>query len=560
MEADSWAVLAAAAGKPSPRLYESWEDGRTRLFGASAKPLLRLWIDSAVWHPFALQVWMMIEAMQIPYERRVAPLSAYVKETSEVDARRLMYLEQELGAYGASADGVPYVQEAAGAAGGGGSSSSASAARTLSWGKPWGEKSAVELTKKLHKVFPHHALLPQEAGQRKVHDQMLANYPALQGAAYGVFKGRGGTASRAAEQKFVAAMDGWAAAYSGNNRSGVFFFGTLPSAVDVLLLPLLERIEANVPHPVVGGLPHLPLSKWPSLANLLEFARLDGGREFPFCSLLGDAVSVSGVRMAVTGMVDGVPAPVPPKSVEGAASKLAELKRGMSGSLRNAGGAGSSARGSARASSSSSSGFKLGGAGAASVSLGLQTKLNSTASASSRAAPPAPDGVENFADYPSACREAAARLSNNGEPVAGFAAGGSGTGRPRREAGRRGRPSADTVKAVDTLLRGVARSLIDCASSTPTAGGNEPSTAGTAQQATSIGALVAQNFGKDAAVKAAEALAFLAENTGVPRDMAVRPAAVFRAHNLLFAAGAWEAATSPSKFPPRKRENRREDL
>ena len=39
------------------------------------------------------------------------------------------------------------------------------------------------------------------------------------------------------------------------------------------MLPLLERCEANVVHPVVGGLPQLPLSRWAALAALLAAAR-----------------------------------------------------------------------------------------------------------------------------------------------------------------------------------------------------------------------------------------------------------------------------------------------
>ncbi|CAD7963216.1 unnamed protein product [Amoebophrya sp. A25] len=463
----SWEALASEAGKPAPRLYESWEDGRSRLFGA-ARPLLRLWHDVSVWHPFALQVWLLIEAMRIPHERKVVPLSMYAKAS---DSGRLETFRQEVGG---SPDGVPYIQEAA---------------KNSTWSRPWKEKSAVDLAKRLNTQFPNQALVPRSPNRRKVVDSMLKNYGGLQGAAYGILRGPDG-APQAAQEKYIKAMDAWAEVYAnrgssnltlvdsrsglpddgdgneayfgGRRTQGPFLFGARPCVVDVLLLPLLERCEANVPHPVVGGLPHLALTNWPPLDRLLAAAREDGGLNFPFCSLLGDAISVSGVRMAVTGMVAGVSLPDPPPS----------------------------------------------------TALAMQ-RVNQQ--------------DEN------ACREAASRLSNNGAPVAGFAAAGSGTGRPRQEAGRRPPPTAGQLQAVDALLRGVARSLLICGNGTATA-------AAVKSLAEDIASKAASVFGAESVRYAAQSLVFLAENTGVPRDMAVKPAAAFRAHNLLYAAAGWQAA------------------
>ena len=97
---DPWSSLAARAGPPAPRIFDQTE----RLFGAAA-PAVRLWHDSAAWHPFANQVWLLLEAMQLPYVRSVVPLSQYKKAK---DATLLASFAAALP--GQNPDSLPYVQ------------------------------------------------------------------------------------------------------------------------------------------------------------------------------------------------------------------------------------------------------------------------------------------------------------------------------------------------------------------------------------------------------------------------------------------------------------------
>lgn len=290
----SWAALATSAGVPSPRLFDQHE----RLFGA-ADPFLQLWHDSAAWHPFANQVWLLIESMRLPHIRRVVPLSQYRKPS---DGSLIAAFEKELSA---KHDAVPLVQLATGGG-------------RARFDPPLREKSAVDLLHALHVRFPERALLPQFATRRAFADALIDRYAPLQSAMYGVL---GGRASAAAQAKYARSMDEWNAAYAaprlagtddgdgdelafgGPMSGGPFLFGARPCAVDVLLLPLLERCEANVVHPIVGGLPHMPLSKWPALTELLEAARRnDVG--FEAFELLSDATTTVGIRLAVTSAND----------------------------------------------------------------------------------------------------------------------------------------------------------------------------------------------------------------------------------------------------------------
>ena len=250
---ESWDALAARAERPSARLF----DQRTRLFGATA-PKVRLWHDSAAWHPFANQVWLLLEAMRIPYTRSTVPLKSYRKPS---DGALLADFEAAL-PLGSKPDAVPYVQLASGPGG---------------WSAPLRERSALGLFGALNSQFPDHALLPHTPKRRAYAMALLDQTSALQSALYGVL---GGRASSSAQKQYVTAMcewnevlsgdakalgsrahpddgDGHPERFGGDVRGGPFVFGERACAVDVFLLPLLERCEANVPHPVVGQLPSL---------------------------------------------------------------------------------------------------------------------------------------------------------------------------------------------------------------------------------------------------------------------------------------------------------------
>jgi len=504
----SWETLAAEAGRPEPRLFEE----RDRLFGAE-QPALRLWHDAAAWHPFANQVWLLIEAMRIPHVRMLVPHPSYRKVGSEVDDARMAAFQQALPGRGASS--VPYVQLAEGRV-------SSSASAEIRWSAPLPEQSAVDLLRALHARFPAHSLLPRTPRRRAFCEELLNAYEGLQSALYGVLQIGGGRVSRSDEAAYVAAMDAFEAAYTGSPGStelalgddndgdgdvarfgglvvapeSPFLLGPSPCAVDVLLLPLLERCEANVPHPIVGtGSARLALGRWPGLARLLNAAR-SGGEGCSIAPLLSDPTTTVGIRLAVTGAVARAVLPPPPADGGAAAAVWVES---------DSAGEGAAAR-----------------------------------------------------------RDAAARLCAKGAAVARFAAGGAGTGRPRKRAkAKKGggggappspSPSSEDVGAVDAALRLAAGLMLLApapnAAPQPTCGAEgAPGDSGSGGEGSLLaraqggaGAVVGRH-GPGPARRAAEALVFLAENTGVPRDMDAPAGRAFRSH-LLLVSGALSAATA----------------
>ncbi|KAH8072115.1 chloride channel [Aureococcus anophagefferens] len=69
-----WSAIAAAAGAPAPRLAEEKE----RLFGA-AKPKVVFWRDNSMWCPYCARLWLLLEALRVPYTTKTIPLSRYLK-------------------------------------------------------------------------------------------------------------------------------------------------------------------------------------------------------------------------------------------------------------------------------------------------------------------------------------------------------------------------------------------------------------------------------------------------------------------------------------------------
>merc|ERR1719160_365488 len=165
-----WNALKEITGEPQPRLFNE----KDRLFGANA-PLLRLWHDSAAWHPFANQVWILIEEMQVPHVRATVPLDQYLKPGERVSA--------EFERLGVS---VPAIQLA-----GSGSIKSNGGTAAMSWSAPLQESSAVDICRRLHKLFPKHALLPRSPKRRAFAEALLDRYAKLQRALYGVIGGAG---------------------------------------------------------------------------------------------------------------------------------------------------------------------------------------------------------------------------------------------------------------------------------------------------------------------------------------------------------------------------------
>ncbi|KAH8058738.1 hypothetical protein JL722_5970 [Aureococcus anophagefferens] len=213
------------------------------------------------------------------------PLTAHVPPAGPATTRLAAFADALTGA---NPNGVPYVQLATAAGG---------------WGPPLRERSAVALLRALDREFPEHGLLPRAPRRRALCDELLARYADLQKALYGVL---GGKSTAAARRAYAARMDAWDACYARESdlalcpddggeapvpRDAPFLLGSL-GAIDALLLPLLERCEANVPHAVVGtGREKLALGRWPALARLLAAARRD---VCPIHALLGDPTTTLG--------------------------------------------------------------------------------------------------------------------------------------------------------------------------------------------------------------------------------------------------------------------------
>ncbi|KAH8049242.1 chloride channel [Aureococcus anophagefferens] len=106
-----WSAIAAAAGAPAPRLAEEKE----RLFGAS-KPKVVFWRDNSMWCPYCARLWLLLEALRVPYTTKTIPLSRYLKPgekkpaeyTSQVPSGVVpaLQFEQADGTYGPAVDGV----------------------------------------------------------------------------------------------------------------------------------------------------------------------------------------------------------------------------------------------------------------------------------------------------------------------------------------------------------------------------------------------------------------------------------------------------------------------
>ena len=106
-----WSAIAAAAGAPAPRLAEEKE----RLFGA-AKPKVVFWRDNSMWCPYCARLWLLLEALRVPYTTKTIPLSRYLKPgekkpaeyTSQVPSGVVpaLQFEQADGTYGPAVDGV----------------------------------------------------------------------------------------------------------------------------------------------------------------------------------------------------------------------------------------------------------------------------------------------------------------------------------------------------------------------------------------------------------------------------------------------------------------------
>lgn len=450
----SWDELQQVAGVPSPLLINQ----KTRLFGASA-PKLRLWHDSAAWHPFANQVWLLVEEMNIPHVRATVPLEQYKKPGERMPAEFTNLRSP-----------VPIVQLC-----------HATHQGSTTFGSPLGAKTAVEICRALNKAFPELALMPRTRIRRAYAERMLDEYNKIQSALYQLV----GSGGPQAEQAYIVAMNAFDGALSGcagsglslaafgddgsgnpklwggELRDGPFLFGVRPSAIDMLLLPMLERMEAFVPHKAIGNAPHLALPRWPNLHRLLLAARVPG--VCCYSEIAEDWHTVVGARLSVTGQAGRVRLPT------------------------------------------------------------------------ARDLPSAEDAARHASSTEASARnDAAARLCNNHAAVARFAASGCGLSRPRNQ--KLDAPSTAVISACDDALRFVAAALLAEASQADAAQLRSVASAAAASILTAHAQLVVASV--------VESIIFLAENIGVPRDMAILPAQAFRAHIYLIAAALCNKSAS----------------
>jgi glutathione S-transferase len=271
---------------------------------------VRLWHDSSAWHPFANQVWILLEEMQIPHVRATVPLEQYLKPGER--------MPEEFTRLGVSVPAIQVLDKVAT------SRTSTRNGTSQIWSAPLKEKSAVDIFRKLHKLFPTYALFPKMPRRKAFAEALLDQYPRLQSAAYAVMM----PARARAHEMYVSAMNHFDGAWSGDPRAnaslarfgddgdgiadnfggsleGPFLFGERPCAVDVLVLPLLERCEANIPDPRLGNAPQLSLKGWPALARLQAHARIPG--VCAYSELGTDAHTTVGIRLAVTNAITYLP-------------------------------------------------------------------------------------------------------------------------------------------------------------------------------------------------------------------------------------------------------------
>ncbi|CAK0799144.1 unnamed protein product, partial [Prorocentrum cordatum] len=434
----SWEDLQTDAGAPTPRVFEA----RQRLFGASV-PDLKFWHDAAGWCPHCMMSWVALEEMKVPYAMDTTPLRAYLKPR-EKKRQRLVPVLQLLD------DGQ--------------SSPSSWAFQDAMQGVGRGE----QVCRMLVERYPAAGLWPQAAAQRSaaedhfelfVHlQQAHSGYKRLPGGrpTWGVPPARGTRDPR--RERLIAALDGLEAALGGAAaQGGPFLLGQKPYMVDLMMLVILERVEALLLHPLLGGASGLLLGAWPRASGLLAAGRRPG-----VCSF-GELCSDAETLLAISLREDPGRTPALPlqDTLLRPRHTLQEAARAAAGHRREA------------------------------------------------------------------CAEAAARVCARHAAVVAFACCGRGCGRGADEAkaAAAAYPSGDGDPDVDLALRLVVAALL-------VPGGLE-------RRATELEAdarRAARCWGSRAS-PALLPLRFLAQNVGVPRDMAAEPAAALRAHlNLLVAA------------------------
>jgi len=403
---------------------------------------------------------LVVEKMKVPYTMKTIPLKSYMKPGDSAKREEYMKL---------CPDGfVPAVQMAARSTDG-----STEFGPALESGRKPGLNAGYEICVDLMQRLPQEFPLPRTPLRRGYGEALMKRAADFEEIAYAVMNEKPGS-----EGPFMAFMDelsevlmghpmegkvagrfawwNWGVddgdgdeeAFGGDKQAGPFMFGKHPCAADLLLLPMLERVEAYLPPDASSP---LSLEKWLAVKQMLEAARAPGACAFH--DIGADSETLRSIRARHRG---------------------------------------SAAVRSAQAAST--------------------TQLAADAASDHEAG-----------------RDAAARVVKKHHAIARFATMGAGAFRPSPA-----EVSDSVVAATEDALQLVADSLLS--------GTQEPAAAVSA--AAEAASTLASAQAADVLSETAAALLFLADNTGVPRDMGADAAKVFRAHLRLLAL-ALQALQNP---------------
>eukprot|EP00439_Symbiodinium_sp_Y106_P063013 s519_g9.t1 len=249
----NWDELASDAGSPAERIFEA----KARLFGAET-PALKFWHDAAGWCPHCMVSWVVLEEMKIPYVMDTTPLRAYLRP-GEKKRQRL-----ERSGSGSGGSGSPWVFQSAMRDVGRGEQVCAMLAERFGAKSPWPKARPewLQLFSKLQKAHSAYKRLP---GGKPT---------------WGVSPSHGRSARTAraslehlgAQEYLTSALDALEEALGASE--GSFLGGVCPHMVDLMLLPILERVEALLLHPFLASGPRL--SNWASISEMLSTGRRPG--------------------------------------------------------------------------------------------------------------------------------------------------------------------------------------------------------------------------------------------------------------------------------------------
>eukprot|EP00401_Gymnodinium_catenatum_P007058 CAMPEP_0117552840 /NCGR_PEP_ID=MMETSP0784-20121206/49916_1 /TAXON_ID=39447 /ORGANISM="" /LENGTH=546 /DNA_ID=CAMNT_0005349927 /DNA_START=264 /DNA_END=1901 /DNA_ORIENTATION=+ len=308
----TWEALTEASGRPAPRVFES----KHRLFSESV-PELKFWHDAAGWCPHCMVSWTVLEEMRIPYVMDTTPLRAYLKP-GEKKRQRLVPVIQLLDKK--SSDAKSWVFQ------------------DTMQGVGRGEQVCQMLAER----YPTSGLWPESPTQRELAESDLDLFLGLQQAHSAYKRLPGGRPtwgvsqahSKKDEQRLVAALDRLEAALTGSTAGkhakahqpshgeaarddlvrcrdadvgdDAFLRGATPYMVDLMMLPILERVEALLLHPFLGGSSGHVLSNWPRVSRMLAVGRKPG-----VCSF-GELCSDAETLLAISLRDDGDRTPLAP--------------------------------------------------------------------------------------------------------------------------------------------------------------------------------------------------------------------------------------------------------